>query len=83
MKRRKIIEEPEEIPRVMNTCQLIYNNIEIRNNKPTDEENKYKCEKCFNSVNHFIFLSFLLIYILYTILFNMSNIILFIFLKIF
>ena len=83
MKRRKITEKPEEIPRMMNACQLICNNIEIRNNEPTDEEGKHNRAKCFNSVNHFIFPSFLLIYILYIILLNMSNIILFIFLKIF
>lgn len=75
MKRRKTTEKPEEIPRVVNACQLICNNIEIRNNEPTDEECKHNRAKCFNSVNHFIFPSFLLIYILYTIFISMSNII--------
>lgn len=79
MKRRKITEKPEEIPRVVNACQLICNNIEIRNNEPTDDECKHNRAKCFNSINHFIFPSFLLIYILYTIFISMSNIILFIF----
>ena len=66
MKRRKITEKPEEIPRVVNARQLICNNIEIRNNEPTDDECKHNRAKCFNSVNHFIF-SFLSfdIYIIY------------------
>ena len=37
MKRRKITEKPEEIPRVVNACQLICNNIEIRNNEKSPE----------------------------------------------
>ena len=66
MKRRKITEKPEEIPRVVNARQLICNNIEIRNNEPADDECKHNRAKCFNSVNHFIF-SFLSfdIYIIY------------------